>query len=139
MIALLCVVKERKYICYVFILIHNSDIKAGVHKSKCARSGCRLTSVSWRQIFGFLSMELVSCHSYGACRVEVVAGFFWGGRGGGFVHRYFKVQKLIRNKEFAHLISYAKRTLTELAAGRLREILIFCPCRCNITCTSLKL
>jgi len=74
MTALLCV-KERKYICYVFLLIQNSDFKAGVHKSSCARSGCRLTSVWWRQIFGFLSMELVSCHYYGTCRVEMAAGF----------------------------------------------------------------
>ena len=128
MIALLCVVKERKYVCYVFFLIQNSDFKAGAHKSSCARSGCRLTSVCWRQMFGFLIMEPFSCHSCGGC------GYF-----GKFVQPCFKVQKLIRNKEFAHFISYAKQRLTELAAGRLRRILIFCPSLSNVTGTSLKL
>jgi len=50
-------------------------VKAGVHKSSCARSACRLTSVWWHQLFGFLSVELASCHSYGASGFEVAAGF----------------------------------------------------------------
>ena len=64
MIALFFVVKERKYICYVFLLIQNSDLKAGVIFVRSV--GVPLNSVWWRQIFG-VSVELASCHSNGAC------------------------------------------------------------------------
>jgi hypothetical protein len=127
-IALSCVVNVN--ICYVFLLTQNSDLEVGVH-------------IFVRQVGVPFYFCVVAPDIWGPqCWTRFVSLLqFWVAAGflGKFVHPCFKVQKLIRNKEFSHFISYAKRTLTELAAGRLQGILIFWPCRSNITCISLEL